>query len=46
MPDAFDSVAAVPAVELMIVTRFPAVPLTVQLVIVWVVPEVKLKEVG
>ena len=46
MPDALDNSAGTPAVLLMMVTRFPAVPLTLQLVTVCVVPAVKVKAVG
>ena len=41
VPEAFDSVAAVPAVTAFKVTRFPAVPCRLNVVTVCVVPEVR-----
>ena len=46
MPDAFDSVAVTPAVELFMVTKLPAVPDTLKLVTVCVVPAVKVNVAG
>ena len=46
MPEDLESVAAVPAVEAIIVTRFPAVPFTLKFVTAYVAPDVNVKADG